>query len=63
MLYSATSVLWSVQSALHDVGASVKAEIIRDMLSVIEKCRLDDRRSAGFDHSQAYDLMYELCST
>ena len=46
----------------NDVGASMKAEIIRDMLSVIEKCRLDDRRSAGFDHSQAYDLMCELCS-
>ena len=46
----------------NDVGASIKAEIIRDMLSVIEKCRLDDRRSAGFDYSQAYDLMCELCS-
>ena len=46
----------------NDVGASMKVEIIRGMLSVIEKCRLDDRRSAGFDHSQAYNLMCELCS-
>ena len=46
----------------NDVGASMKAEINRDMLSVIEKCRLDDRRSAGFYHSQVYDLMCELCS-
>ena len=27
-----------------------------------KKCRLEDRRSAGFDHSQAYDLMCELRS-
>ena len=45
----------------NDVGASIKVEIIRDM-SAIEKGRLDDRRSAGFDCSQAYDLMCELCS-
>ena len=38
------------------------AEIIRDMLSVIEKGRLDDRLSAGCDTYQVYDLMCELCS-
>ena len=57
-----TCILKCSEIITNDIGASIKAEIIRDMLSVIEKCRLDDSRPAGFDHSQAYDLMCELCS-
>ena len=57
-----TCILKCSEIITNDISASIKAEIIRDMLSVIEKCRLDDSRPAGFDHSQAYDLMCELCS-
>ena len=45
-----------------DLSNCIRAEVIRDMLNVVEFGRHDSRRTADLDFHEAQELMIDLCS-
>ena len=45
-----------------DLSNCITAEVIRDMLNVVEFGRSDSRPTAGLDFHETQELMTDLCS-